>query len=94
VRVILCLGAFAWDGALRALAELGVRPSRRPKFGHGAAADLPPYRLIGCYHPSQQNTFTRRLTENILDEVIEMCRAGVASGLAAQGSQARKAGDP
>jgi len=80
VRVILCLGAFAWDGALRALAELGVRPSRRPKFGHAAAADLRPYRLIGCYHPSQQNTFTGRLTEQMLDDMMEICRAGVASG--------------
>jgi uracil-DNA glycosylase family 4 len=78
VHVILCLGAFAWDGALRALAEIGVRPKRRPKFGHGVRSDLPPYCLIGCYHPSQQNTFTGRLTERMLDEVLKTCRAEIA----------------
>src|SRR5262249_11234741 len=60
VRVILCLGAFAWDGALRVLRTLGHAPKRRPAFGHGVEADVGPYRLIGCYHPSQQNTFTGR----------------------------------
>jgi uracil-DNA glycosylase family 4 len=74
-RVLLCLGGFAWDGALRALAPLGHRPARRPKFGHGAEAALGPYTLVGCYHPSQQNTFTGRLTEKMLDKVLERCSA-------------------
>jgi uracil-DNA glycosylase len=70
VRAILCLGAFAWDGALRALAGLGCQARPRPRFGHGATATVGPYQLVGCYHPSQQNTFTGRLTEAMLDAVL------------------------
>ena len=75
VKVIVALGAFAWDGALRALASLGhvVRP--RPKFGHLAQAEVGPYRLLGCFHPSQQNTFTGKLTPGMLDEVFDRARA-------------------
>jgi uracil-DNA glycosylase len=79
-RVLLCLGGFAWDGALRALAASGHRAARRPKFGHGAEATLGPYMLVGCYHPSQQNTFTGRLTEKMLDNVLERCRALAGAG--------------
>jgi uracil-DNA glycosylase family 4 len=70
VRAIVSLGAFAWDGALRALAANGhpVRP--RPLFGHGAEATIGPYCLIGSYHPSQQNTFTGKLTPAMLDAVL------------------------
>ena len=75
VRVIVCLGAFAWDGALRVLATLGHRPERRPAFGHGAEAAVSPYTLLGCYHPSQQNTFTGRLTEAMIDAVLERARS-------------------
>ncbi|MBL8793497.1 MAG: uracil-DNA glycosylase [Planctomycetia bacterium] len=71
VRGIVCLGSFAWDGMLRALRQLGHAAPRKPKFGHGAAADIGPYKLFGCYHPSQQNTFTGRLTEKMLDEVFK-----------------------
>ena len=75
VRVIVALGGFAWDAALRLHAP--VRP--RPKFGHGAEAALPGGRtLIGCYHPSQQNTFTGRLTEEMTDAVLS--RAGQLAG--------------
>src|SRR5207302_72371 len=58
VRCVVTLGAFAWDGSLRAVALLGhgVRP--RPRFGHLAEANVGPYVLLGSYHPSQQNTFT------------------------------------
>lgn len=70
VRAIVCLGAFAWDGALRALAARGHQVRPRPKFGHLAEAELGSYRLIGSYHPSQQNTFTGRLTEAMLDAVF------------------------
>ena len=70
-RVIVCLGSFAWDAALRALAALEVPvPRPRPRFGHGVSAPLGRYTLLGCYHPSQQNTFTGRLTEEMLDEVL------------------------
>ncbi len=70
VRVIVCLGGFAWDAALRVLGP--VRP--RPKFAHGATADVDAYKLLGCYHPSQQNTFTGRLTEPMLDEIFDRAR--------------------
>jgi uracil-DNA glycosylase len=79
-RVLVALGSFAWDGALRALAELGIeRPRPKPRFGHGAEAAVGPYRLLGCFHPSQQNTFTGRLTEEMLDRVFARARelAGV-----------------
>ncbi len=68
-RVILCLGGFAWDAALRSLADLGHKASPKPKFGHGAEAKVGPYLLLGSYHPSQQNTFTGRLSEQMLDAV-------------------------
>ena len=74
VRVVIALGLFAWDGFLRALA-LSVGPIRpKPKFGHEAQADAGPYRLIGSYHPSQQNTSTKRLTEPMLDRVFKRAR--------------------
>ncbi len=71
IRVIVALGSFGWDAALRALAALGeprVRP--RPKFGHGATAEIGRFTLLGCFHPSQQNTFTGKLTEPMIDEVL------------------------
>jgi len=78
VRVVLCLGAFAWDAALRlttAFAGPGASlPKPRPRFGHGAELGGEPYSLIGCYHPSQQNTFTGKLTEPMIDAVLERAR--------------------
>ncbi len=71
VRAIVCLGGFAWDAVLRALSA----PRPRPKFGHGASADVDRYTLLGCYHPSQQNTFTGRLTEGMMEAVFERARA-------------------
>ena len=76
LRVVVALGGFGWTGALDALAAAGyVVPKPRPKFGHGASVALagPDGRavtLLGCYHPSQQNTFTGRLTPAMLDEVF------------------------
>jgi uracil-DNA glycosylase family 4 len=71
-RVIVALGAFAWDGVLRALDALGHRVKPRPRFGHGAEASVGPYRLVGCFHPSQQNTFTGKLTPAMLDDVLRL----------------------
>jgi uracil-DNA glycosylase family 4 len=74
-RVLVALGSFAWDGALRAVRGLGHEiPRPRPRFAHGAEVELGPYALLGCYHPSQQNTFTGKLTEPMLDEVFERAR--------------------
>lgn len=74
LTVIVALGAFAWDGALRALAALGHAVKPRPRFGHLAEPRLGAYTLLGCFHPSQQNTFTGKLTEAMLDEVFERAR--------------------
>jgi len=71
VRVVVCLGGFAWDAALRARAALGVPvPRPKPRFGHGAELPSERWPLVGCYHPSQQNTFTGRLTEAMIDQVM------------------------
>jgi uracil-DNA glycosylase family 4 len=74
LEVVVCLGAFAWDAALRLRSQLSadalaLKP--RPRFGHGAEVDCEPFKLLGSYHPSQQNTFTGRLTEAMLDQVLE-----------------------
>jgi uracil-DNA glycosylase family 4 len=79
VRAIVCLGNFAWEGTLRVLRALGWRLPRKPRFGHGAEAQCGPYLLIGCYHPSQQNTFTGRLTEPMLDAVLTRARKSLAA---------------
>jgi uracil-DNA glycosylase family 4 len=75
VRVIVCLGAFAWDAALRlrtALGEPAARP--KPRFGHGAELAGERLALLGSYHPSQQNTFTGRLTAAMTDAVLLRAR--------------------
>lgn len=70
-KVIVCLGSFAWDGALRALRQMGLEiPRPKPRFGHGARATVGDYELLGCFHPSQQNTFTGKLTEPMLDAIF------------------------
>ncbi len=74
--VLVALGAFAWDAAIRAVRDLGheVRPPK-PKFGHMVEATVGPYTLLGSFHPSQQNTFTGRLTEPMTDAVFARARA-------------------
>ncbi|HEX5608727.1 MAG TPA: uracil-DNA glycosylase [Solirubrobacterales bacterium] len=75
-RVIVALGAFGWDGVLRAARALGAEvPRPRPRFGHGAGAELGRWRLLGCFHPSQQNTFTGRLTVPMIDAAFARARA-------------------
>lgn len=84
VRVVVALGAIGWDSSLRALGRAGwSEPRPRPRFGHGAEVVLAPASqrsrrtdvvLLGCFHPSQHNTFTGRLTEPMTDAVFERAR--------------------
>ena len=79
--VIVCLGGFAWQAALRLRTQLGDPvPVPRPRFGHGAELPGRCWTLLGCFHPSQQNTFTGRLTGAMADSVL--ARARVIAGLA------------
>ena len=75
IHVVLCLGGFAWESALRLRASLGGTVTRpKPKFGHGVVADGEPWPLLGCFHPSQQNTFTGKLTPDMLDTVLTQAK--------------------
>ncbi len=80
LRAIVVLGGFAWQALWRPLAEAGYEiPKPRPAFAHGGEADLPgpdgaTRLLLGCYHPSQQNTFTGRVTADMVDAIFR--RAG------------------
>ena len=81
LRVVVCLGQFGYEAAC---SHFGVRP--RPKFGHGAEVPVPGGPVLICsFHPSQQNTFTRRLTEPMLDDVfrraVAMCSSTSGSSL-------------
>jgi len=68
-RVIVCLGSFAWDAAARLLQ---IRP--KPRFGHAVEYTADTITLLGSYHPSQQNTFTGKLTEPMMDAVFNRAR--------------------
>jgi uracil-DNA glycosylase family 4 len=71
LHAIVALGAYAWDGALRAIGETDVKiPSPKPRFGHATEVAVGPYLLVGCFHPSQQNTFTGKLTPDMIDAVV------------------------
>jgi uracil-DNA glycosylase family 4 len=74
LRIVVALGAYAWDGAIRAVGESADTTVPRPAFGHLAEARMGPYMLLGSYHPSQQNTFTGRLTPPMLDAVMVRAR--------------------
>lgn len=77
VRVVLALGQFGWDAALRAFAAEGTPvPSPRPRFGHGMEVAMGDRLLVGSFHPSQQNTFTGRLTVPMFRSVLEQAKAG------------------
>jgi uracil-DNA glycosylase family 4 len=80
LRVMVALGAFAWDGAVRALRGAGSDvPRPAPRFGHGVEAAMNGVTLLGCFHPSQQNTFTGKLTPGMLDDVLRRA-AEIAAG--------------
>jgi len=75
VRVIVVLGSFAYEALWRVLLASGVNvPRPRPRFGHGLEVETPRAVVVGCYHPSQQNTFTGKLTEPMLDAVFRRVR--------------------
>ena len=79
--VVICLGAIAWNAALPAVARLhdAKMPSPRPRFAHGGEVEIGSTILLGCYHVSQQNTFTVRLTPAMIDAVLH--RAAARCGL-------------
>jgi uracil-DNA glycosylase family 4 len=85
MRVVVCLGSYGWDAALRTFRALEYDvPRPKPRFGHGAEAETTSrsgrrVTLLGSYHPSQQNTFTGKLTEPMLDAVLG--RAAELGGL-------------
>jgi uracil-DNA glycosylase family 4 len=81
-RVLIALGAFAWTSALTALVRAGASvPRPRPRFSHAAEVVVGDWTVIGSFHPSQQNTFTGKLTEPMLDAVFQ--RARQVAGLGA-----------
>jgi uracil-DNA glycosylase len=91
LRVIVCLGGFAWQAIWPVLGQCGfAQPRPRPRFGHGAEVRLTNQQapgevlLIGCYHPSQQSTFTGRVTPAMLDAIFTRARAHVAAGADAE----------
>jgi uracil-DNA glycosylase family 4 len=76
VRVLVALGHIAWRSVVREAVERGWIEGRVPRFAHAAVAALAgPRWLVGSYHPSQQNTFTGRLTEPMFDRVFSLARA-------------------
>jgi uracil-DNA glycosylase family 4 len=82
VRVVVALGKFGWDGFLRAAAAIGVpTPRPKPAFGHGAEAPLDDrLTLLGMFHPSQQNTFTGKLTVPMTDAVLARAKGLAGAG--------------
>jgi uracil-DNA glycosylase family 4 len=78
VRIIVALGRIAFDAAWRLLSSRGINVRPRPPFGHGLSCPAGPYRVIGSYHPSRQNTNTGRLTAEMLRAVFERARLTVS----------------
>jgi uracil-DNA glycosylase family 4 len=80
VRVVVCLGGFAWDNVARTLRLPRRHPERddsnvqKARFGHGSEMNIGRYVVVGSYHPSQQNTFTGRLTQEMLDAVFNQAK--------------------
>ena len=71
VHLVMCLGGFAWESVFRTIAALTGDDARpRPRFGHGEVARAGGYEIVGSYHPSQQNTFTGKLTQPMLRDAL------------------------
>ena len=91
LRVVVCLGGFAWQALWPVLAQCGYQvPRPRPAFGHGVQAQVAgpggrQLRLLGCYHPSQQNTFTGRVTPAMTDAIFRRAREAAGLGAEADG---------
>jgi uracil-DNA glycosylase len=79
VTHLVCLGQFAWQAVLKLQRLKNHLPRPLPRFGHGAKITLSGLQITGCYHPSQQNTFTGRLTERMLDQIFEPIRNEIHS---------------
>jgi len=80
LRVIVTLGSFAYEALWAALRAAGrALPSPRPKFGHGSEVVLNDLLVIGCFHPSQQNTFTGKLTPEMMDAVFQRASAVIST---------------
>ncbi len=80
LKVMIALGKIAWDAILREPQFAMPKGTPKPKFGHGLVVDLPAgHTLIGSYHPSQQNTFTGKLTEPMFDAVFTLARKVLAA---------------
>ena len=78
MRVVVGLGRIGFDTALTAFREMGlIEYNKRPEFGHGARYSLGTYTFLASFHPSQQNTFTGRLTQPMLDLVFRDARAAM-----------------
>ena len=72
LRAAVALGAFAWQALLGCLGRVGLDlPRPRPRFGHGVEVQVGDVLVVGSFHPSQQNTFTGKLTEAMLDQVLD-----------------------
>ena len=83
VRAIIELGGFAWKAAFDMLRTAGhAIPTPIPRFGHGVTVSVAGVTLIGCFHPSQQNTFTGRLTPAMLDDVFDLAKSVIRGGAA------------
>lgn len=77
---LVALGAIAFDACLRVLAQAGRDlPRPRPRFAHGASFRIGPHTLLACYHPSQQNTYTGKLTPGMLEDILRRATRGAAS---------------
>ncbi|MCB0308994.1 MAG: uracil-DNA glycosylase [Bdellovibrionales bacterium] len=74
LKLILCLGNMAWSAIFISLRKMNLFLGSVPKFGHGNMIEAPSYYILGSYHPSQQNTFTKRLTIEMFNEVFEKAR--------------------
>jgi uracil-DNA glycosylase family 4 len=87
VRVVVALGGFAWQAVFAALGRAGRPvPRPRPRFGHATEVEVEDLLVLGSFHPSQQNTFTGRLTEQMLDDVFRRAVQRAGDGIPTLGS--------